>query len=192
MTSISSLATAALGLAAALAVAIPVAPAEARTTVTSFALEGGSLSVVPGNGTFSHEAASANLGTVLGEVVVHDTRGSTVGWTAYATATGGAPGGSTVVSYGAGPLTTTGSVTATSQGATQLSSVAVPVVVGTGVTGHNTASWTPTVATTRAGDAGARSWSTVAPSAAPAGTKGADGKLRSEQAVTGTVTHSVL
>jgi len=140
------------------ATALP-ADAAAGDTDTTFVVAAGSLSV--------SVAATANLGTVatgatnvsgsLGAVDVTDARGGTLGWTTSATSTvfsrtgGGTT--STAVSYNSGAVTKTGTVTTASTGATPLIAVAAPVVMGTLVTGNNTANWNPTLTVTLPADA---------------------------------------
>ncbi len=124
--------SAAASLAALVAVAAPCLPAAAATTAVSFTLSSGSLTVAP------MVAADGQS-----RVVVQDSRGATLGWAVSGVVTGS--GEPTAVSYASGPVTTTGTVTAISQGTTELGSTPTVLVVGTEVSGNNTASWTPTV-----------------------------------------------
>ena len=121
----------------------------------TFTLTSGYLTVAQGDGTVAFDAASDVSADQLGPVVVHDSRGGTLGWTASGTSTADA---AMAVSYSSGPVTTTGRVTATSQGETGLSSIPAALVVGAEVTGNNTASWRPTVTVARPPDAGSSAY----------------------------------
>jgi hypothetical protein len=126
--------------------------ASANTTVT-FAVTIGALSI--------SAPASANLGagnpgttigpTPLGTVVVTDNRAAlNAGWIATASSTdftsGGGSSAETIpasdVNYDPGPLATTGTVTASPSDIT-LSSTPQAVVTASGITGDDTASWSP-------------------------------------------------
>ena len=158
----SFVAGAAVAVSALVAVATPAVPAAAATTAVTFTLAGGYLTVAEGDGSVALAAAAGLSVNQLGPVVVHDFRGGTLGWTASGTSTGAAaPGSATAVSYTSGPVTTTGRVTATSQGETNLSSTPTALVSGTAVVGNNTASWRPTVTVARARDAAAHSYIAV-------------------------------
>jgi len=133
--------TAAACLVALVAVAAPTLPAAAATTAVSFTLTSGYLTVNQTDGT-----ASGLAGDRQGQVVVQDSRGGTLGWAVTGVSTAArASGGSIALSYGSGPVTTAGTVTAISQGTTELSSTPGVLVIGTNVAGYNTATWTPTV-----------------------------------------------
>ncbi len=153
------LAGAAVCVSALVALGTPAVSAAAATTAVTFTLTSGYLTVAQGDGTVAFDAASGGSVDQLGPVVVHDSRGGTLGWTASGTSmVVAAPGAAMAVAYSSGPVTTTGRATAASQGETGLSSTPAALVIGTGVTGNNTASWRPTVAVTRAPDAAARSY----------------------------------
>ena len=133
--------SAAACLVALVAVAAPTLTADAATTAVSFTLSSGYLTVTQNDGTAPGAAADG-----AGQVVVHDSRGGTLGWAVTGVSTAvRASGGAMAVSYASGPVTTAGSVTATSQGSTELGSTPAVLVIGTDVTGYNTATWTPTV-----------------------------------------------
>lgn len=136
----------------AFATAMP-ASAAAGDTTTTFALTGGALSVAPqGTATLTNGASgAASVSGSLGATDVSDLRGSTAGWVVSAgstTFTSGVGGStSTGVSYNSGAAKTTGTVTATSAGATVIDAVAA-VVNGTAASGNNTASFAPTLTVT--------------------------------------------
>ena len=133
--------SAAACLIALVALAAPTLPAAAATTAVSFTLTSGYLTVTQNDGTTAGVAAD-----VVGQVVVQDSRGGTLGWAVTGVSTAvNASGGAIAVSYASGPVTTAGTVTATSQGSTVLGSTPAVLVIGTDVTGSNTATWTPTV-----------------------------------------------
>jgi hypothetical protein len=153
------LAGAAVCVSALVAVGTPAVSAAAATTAVTFTLTSGYLTVAQGGGTVAFDAASGLSADQLGPVVVHDSRGGTLGWTASGTSTVvAAPGVAMTVAYSSGPVITTGRVTAASQGETGLTATPAALVIGTGVTGNNTASWRPTVTVTRAPDAAAHSY----------------------------------
>ena len=86
----------------------------------------------------------------LGDTVVTDNRGGSVGWSVGATTSVFSNGTttSTAVTYDSGLVTPTGVVTPVSRGVTTLSSTPAEVVEGTAVEGSNTATWNPTVVVT--------------------------------------------
>jgi hypothetical protein len=144
----------ALCLTALVGFAAPTAAAAAGTTTATFSLTGGSLDVAGGNQTFSGDSTSRVSLVPLGEVAVHDARGTTLGWTVSAEATVIAASGSApTIGYRAGRVSTTGTVTTASRGATALTVVPQPVMVGTDVLGSNTASWGAAAVVTLAPDA---------------------------------------
>jgi hypothetical protein len=118
-------------------------------TTATFTLAGGSLDVTPAGGAALTDGApgAASVSGSLGPVAVSDTRGSTAGWIVSAASTtfvDGAGSVSTGVSYNSGTATsTTGTVTAGSEGATSITLVA-PVATGE-ASGSNTASYAPTL-----------------------------------------------
>jgi hypothetical protein len=90
----------------------------------------------------------------LGTVTVTDARALiSASWTATASSTNFTTGGGTPAetipatdaNYNPGPITTTGTITATGTDVT-LSNAAQTVVAGTAGSGDNTASWDPTIA----------------------------------------------
>src|SRR5690606_984509 len=85
-----------------------------------------------------------------GAVSVTDERGGTANWNvsgASTVFTGAIVGGSssTSVSYTAGAVATTGTITVADGAETTLTDVADSVVAPTALSGNNTASWTPTL-----------------------------------------------
>lgn len=126
---------------------IPVTAATAADTTTTFSITGGDLTLTA--------APTANLGSAgtgassisgsLGSVGVTDARGGTVGWTATAVSTVFSEGlgpDSTGVTYTTGTVGSTGTVTVAGS-TNQAVNTAATVVTASGVTGNNTASWTP-------------------------------------------------
>lgn len=127
--------------------------ASADATGVTFALAGGSLSVsAQPTAALGDKGGSGTTSVVgqLGNTVVTDNRGGVTGWSVGA-ATGSFTNGATTatgVSYSSGVATVTGLVVATSTGVTAMSATAAQVVVGTVVTGNNTATWNPTLTVT--------------------------------------------
>jgi len=149
----------AICLSALVVVATPSVSAAAATTSVSFALTGGYLTVAQGDGTVAVDTIARVSTDQLDRVTVRDLRGGTLGWIASGTSTLiAAPAAALAVTYNSGPVSTTGRVTAKSHGETGLSSTPTPLVVGTDVTGDNTASWRPTVTVTRPPKAASRSY----------------------------------
>lgn len=146
-----SFGAAAVSAAALLAASALPATAAAGDTTTTFALTGGALSVsVQPTATLgSGPSGSASVNGQLGAVQVTDARGSKIAWSASATSTtftDGAGGTvSTGVSYNAGTVTTTGTITVPASSATSLTAVPAAVVAPTSIRGNNTATWNPTL-----------------------------------------------
>jgi hypothetical protein len=144
------------------------------TTVT-FAVTSGALTITaPTAAGLGSGAPGTTISGALGAVTVTDNRALlSATWTASASSTSFTTGSGTTpetipatdAGYAPGPLTTTGTITATPHTIT-LSGSPQAVVVGTAGTGNNTASWDPTV-------------SVAVPAAAVFGT------------YTGTIAHSV-
>jgi hypothetical protein len=143
-----------------LGIALPgLAYAGPGDTTASVTIEGGSLSItVP--------AAAGNLGTVantvggetisgpLGSVQVNDARDAAAGsgWVASVISTAFTPPSgpaipASAVGYTVGPITQVGTATYTPDDPGNLTGV-VPAVTATGITGDNSASWTPTISVT--------------------------------------------
>jgi hypothetical protein len=139
---------------------LAVAPtAFADTTGASTAtvtVQGGFLGItVPtdaGNlGTSVNTVSGESIGGPLGQVQVSDARSAAAGstWTASAISTAFTPPAgpaipASAVSYTAGTITKVGTATYAANDPTNLTGVA-PVVTATGITGDNSATWTPTI-----------------------------------------------
>ena len=143
-------------------------PASAADTNTTFSLTSGDLSITVGataaltDATTGTTTISGNLGTVA----VTDERGGTANWNVSAASTafsGAIVGGSssTAVSYTAGVVTETGTVTVADGTATALSTTAASVVAPTSLSGNNTASWNPVLDVTMPAGALADTYSGV-------------------------------
>jgi len=134
-----------------------IVPAVATSvTPTTLTILAGSLSISAPSGT-------VNLGTIsasglvqvvvgsLGEVQVADNRNAVAGsgWVASVISTAFTPAvgpaiAATYVSYSAGTIATVGTVTAVDNEPLSLSGVA-PAVTATGITGINSATWSPDI-----------------------------------------------
>ena len=131
-------------------------PASADTTTASVTVTGGTL-------TFSAPAAAGSLGSIansvsggtvsgsLGQVQVNDARSAAAGsgWVASVISTAFTPSaGPTIaasfVSYTAGTITKVGTATYTANNPGNLTGVSA-AVTATGITGDNSATWTPTI-----------------------------------------------
>jgi hypothetical protein len=140
-----------------LGIALPgTAYAAPGDTTASITIEGGSLSIsVPTAAGNLGSAANTVLGEAisgpLGQVQVNDARDAAAGsgWvvsvisTAFTPPAGPAIAAS-AVGYTAGPITQVGTATYTPNNPGNLTGV-VPAVTATGITGDNSATWTPTV-----------------------------------------------
>jgi hypothetical protein len=140
----------ALGVAVTGLMISTAAPASADDTTTTFALTGGALSFsVPPSATLAdRDTGTPTITGSLGPVSVTDNRGGLAPWIASATSTpftGVRGSASTAVSYTAGTVTETGTITVADGAATTLTATAANVVAPTTVSGNNTASWTPTL-----------------------------------------------
>ncbi|HZJ06301.1 MAG TPA: hypothetical protein VFD59_12620 [Nocardioidaceae bacterium] len=128
-------------------------PASADTTDVTFALSGGALAVSAQPTTALGNKGSSGTTSVsgsLGDTVLTDNRGGTLGWSVGA-ATGAFTDGTTTasaVSY-APPATPTSTGIVVATGTTQaLTAVPAQVMAGTLVVGNNTATWNPTLTVT--------------------------------------------
>ena len=135
-------------------IAMPASAAPGDTTAT-VTVEGGSLSItVPGAaahlGTRANTVAAGTISGPLGQVQVLDARSAAAGstWTASAISTaftGQSPAlPATGISYSAGTIAKVGTATYVADNPGSLVGVA-PVVTATGITGDNSATWTPTI-----------------------------------------------
>lgn len=139
------------GTAAAF-VAGGAAPAQA-TTATTFTLTAGALSISAPTGSVSlgSQVAATDASTIsgtLGTVSVLDQRGGVTTWTATVISTAFTPPAGPAdpasnVSYAAGVITASPTVTATALGASDLTGV-TSVVTGAS-TGISSASWNPSI-----------------------------------------------
>lgn len=139
-------------LVVVMALPASAAPGETTATVT---VDGGALSItVPGAtahlGTRTNTVGAGTISGPLGEVQVLDARSAAAGsgWTASAISTaftGQSPAlAATGISYAAGSIAKVGTAAYAANDPNSLVGVA-PVVTATGITGDNSATWTPTI-----------------------------------------------
>ena len=145
--------TASIATALALGVALPAAAGPTTATVE---ITGGSLSIsVPADAGSLGSTANTVQGTTisgeLGQVQVNDARGAAAGsgWVASVISTAFTPAaGPTIaasaVGYTANAIVKVGTATYTANDPANLTGVA-PAVTATGITGDNSATWTPTI-----------------------------------------------
>lgn len=144
-------ATAALLLLAGLSTAVP---ASAATGVT-LTVAGGSLSItVPATanfGTWTNTVAGGTVSASLGQVQVLDARSAAAGsgWVASVISTALTPAsgptiGAAEIGYTAGVITKVGTATYTANDPVALTGV-VAAVTASGITGDNSATWTPSI-----------------------------------------------
>ena len=131
-------------------------PASADTTTASVTVTGGTLTISApaAAGSLGSIANSVSGGTIsgpLGQVQVNDARSAAAGsgWVASVISTAFTPSaGPTIaasaVGYTAGTITKVGTATYTANNPTNLTGVS-PAVTATGITGDNSATWTPTI-----------------------------------------------
>jgi hypothetical protein len=131
-------------------------PALADTTTASVTVTGGTLTISapPDAGSLGSIANSVSGGTIsgtLGEVQVNDARSAAAGsgWVASVISTAFTPSsGPTIaasfVGYTAGTITKVGTATYTANDPANLTGVSA-AVTATGITGDNSATWTPTI-----------------------------------------------
>ncbi|MDX6451788.1 MAG: hypothetical protein QOH16_1837 [Gaiellaceae bacterium] len=134
--------------------AVTAVSAGADTTVASFTLTAGALSISVPTGPVSlgSQVASTSATTItgtLGVVTVSDQRGGVTVWTASAIATSFTPvptgpaNPASNASYAAGVVTQSATVTATAYAVASL--IGVSTVVSGASTGISTASWNPSI-----------------------------------------------
>jgi hypothetical protein len=146
-----------LAVAAAGALTLAVAgPASATATQATVTVTGGALSMTaPANagniGTIANTVLGGTISGPLGQVQVNDARSAAAGsgWVATVISTAFTPSsgptiGAASVGYTAGPITKVGTATFTANNPPDLTGV-VPAVTATGITGDNSATWTPTI-----------------------------------------------
>jgi hypothetical protein len=160
-------------LAASYAAPALAAPGD---TAAIFTITGGALAVTvptaaPGaGGTLGTRANTVLGGTIsglLGEMQVNDARGAAAGsgWVASAISTAFTPPSgpavaASAVGYNAGTIAKVGTATYTANNPAALTGVA-PVVTATGITGDNSATWTPTITVTIPGGMAANTYEAV-------------------------------
>ena len=140
-------------LLAALPVAL-AAPALADTggTAAHILLIGGSLVItVPVSALTLTTSTGGSLSGPLGQVQVNDARGAGAGasWVVNVVSSVFTPAAGPVISanavgYVAGAISQVGTATVTANNPVGLAAV-IPAVTATGITGHNSASWNPTI-----------------------------------------------
>lgn len=145
--------TASVAAALALGLALPAAAAPTTATVE---ITGGSLSIsAPTDagslGTTANTVQGTTISGELGQVQVNDARGAAAGsgWVASVISTAFTPAaGPTIaasaVGYTANAIVKVGTATYTANDPANLTGVA-PAVTATGITGDNSATWTPTI-----------------------------------------------
>lgn len=138
-------------------IAVPTAAyALPGDTSASITIQGGSLSItVPtaaGNlGSLANTVSGEIISGSLGQVQVNDARNAAAGsgWVASVISTAFTPSSGPAipasdVGYTAGPITQVGTATYTPDDPGNLTGV-VPAVTATGITGDNSATWSPTI-----------------------------------------------
>jgi hypothetical protein len=142
-----------------LGIALPASAASSGATTATVTVTGGFLSItVPTDagslGTMPNSVGGGTISGPLGQVQVNDARsaGAGAGWIASVISTAFTPpAGPTIpasaVSYSAGTITKVGTATFTANDPGNLTGV-VPAVTATGITGDNSATWSPTITVT--------------------------------------------
>jgi hypothetical protein len=150
------LASSAIAATAALLLLSISSPAVADTTSATITVTGGVLSIsVPTDaGSLGSRVNTVSVGNIsgpLGQVQVNDARSAAAGsgWVASVISTAFTPGAgpaiaASAVSYSAGSITKVGTATYTANNPGNLTGVA-PAVTATGITGDNSATWSPTI-----------------------------------------------
>lgn len=131
-------------------------PASADTTTASVTVTGGTLTIsapaAAGSlGSIANSVSGGTISGTLGQVTVNDARSAAAGsgWVASVISTAFTPSaGPTIaasfVSYTAGTITKVGTATYTANNPGNLTGVSA-AVTATGITGDNSATWTPTI-----------------------------------------------
>jgi hypothetical protein len=131
-------------------------PASADTTTASVTVTGGTLTIsAPATagslGSIANSVSGGTISGTLGQVQVNDARSAAAGsgWVASVISTAFTPSaGPTIaasfVSYTAGTITKVGTATYTANNPGNLTGVSA-AVTATGITGDNSATWTPTI-----------------------------------------------
>jgi len=131
-------------------------PASADTTTASVTVTGGTLTIsapaAAGSlGSIANSVSGGTISGTLGQVQVNDARSAAAGsgWVASVISTAFTPSaGPTIaasfVSYTAGTITKVGTATYTANNPGNLTGVSA-AITATGITGDNSATWTPTI-----------------------------------------------
>jgi len=131
-------------------------PASADTTTASLTVTGGTLTIsapaAAGSlGSIANSVSGGTISGTLGQVQVNDARSAAAGsgWVASVISTAFTPSaGPTIaasfVSYTAGTITKVGTATYTANNPGNLTGVSA-AITATGITGDNSATWTPTI-----------------------------------------------
>ncbi len=139
-----------------LGISMPASAATTGGTAATVTVTGGFLSItVPTNagnlGTQADTVGGETISGPLGQVQVNDARDAIAGsgWVATVIATAFTPPAgpaipASAVSYAVGTITQVGTATYTADNPVNLTGVA-PAVTATGITGDNSATWSPTI-----------------------------------------------
>jgi hypothetical protein len=145
-----------VGTTAGLATVGLALPASAGPTAATVTVTAGALSITePADagslGTTANSVLGSTISGPLGQVQVNDARSAAAGsgWVASAISTAFTPSAgpaiaASAVSYTAGTIVKVGTATYVANNPTSLTGVAA-VVTATGITGDNSATWTPTI-----------------------------------------------
>jgi hypothetical protein len=140
---------------AVITTALPASAAtgSAGPTTTTFTVTNGALTITtPNSVNLGSGAPGTTIGpTALGAVTVNDNRASAnASWSATVSSTDFTSGSQTIpatdATYTTGTVTSTGTITITSDPGLTLTGAAQPVVSGSAGSGNNSASWDPTIA----------------------------------------------
>jgi hypothetical protein len=147
-------------------------PASADTTTASVTVTGGTLTIsapeAAGSlGSIANSVSGGTISGTLGQVQVNDARSAAAGsgWVASVISTAFTPSaGPTIaasfVSYTAGTITKVGTATYTANNPLNLTGVSA-AVTATGITGDNSATWTPTISVAVPGGTVATTYSAI-------------------------------
>jgi hypothetical protein len=145
-----------------LAIALPASAETTGGSTATVTITGGALSItVPADaGSLGSRVNTVGGGTIsgpLGQVQVNDARSAAAGsgWVASVISTAFTPAAgpaiaASAVSYSAGTITKTGTATYTANNPGDLTGVAA-AVTASGITGDNSATWSPTISVAVAG-----------------------------------------
>lgn len=152
-----------------LALALPASAAPGDTTATVTVMGGAlEITVPPAAGNLGSRANTVTGGMIsglLGQVVVNDARSAAAGsgWVASVISTAFTPSsgptiGAALVGYTAGPIVKVGTGTYTANNPADLTGVSA-AVTASGITGDNSATWSPTINLTVPGGTAAGTYS---------------------------------